>query len=120
MAALFPVRQRTLDIDGALLEVYGLDQFGLDSAWRTFMGLEPLPSPDELATQLGESSASPAEDTPGDNTEDSGDTPASGDATAMPENTPEAEEHVARAAVDGDEEPEGGSNSPGCSVASCG
>jgi|TARA_B110000263_G_C15277032_1_gene496366 hypothetical protein len=120
MAALFPVLQRTLDIDEALLEVYGLDQFGLDSAWRTFMGLEPLPSPDELATQLGESSASPAEDTPGDNTEDSGDTPASGDATAMPESTPEAEEPAARAAGDGDEEPEGGSNSPGCSVPASG
>ena len=45
MAALFPVLQRTLDIDQALLEVYGMDQFGLDSAWRKFMGLEPLPSP---------------------------------------------------------------------------
>ncbi len=118
MAALFPVLQRTLDIDLALLEVYGLDQFGLDSAWRTFMGLEPLPSPDELETQLGDTSESTAiEDA---SPEDSGDAPDSFAGTSLPESTPEAEDQVTGDAGDGDEEPEDGSNSPGCSVAASG
>ena len=54
MSALFPVLQQTLDIDQALLKVYGLDQYGIDSAWRTYMGLETLPSPAELESQLGD------------------------------------------------------------------
>ncbi len=48
MAELFETLQRTLDIDLALQEVYDLDQFGLDTAWRLFIGIEPLPSPEEL------------------------------------------------------------------------
>ncbi len=52
MAELFRALQRTPDIDRALLEVYGMDQFGLDSAWRESLGLDPLPSPEELDEQL--------------------------------------------------------------------
>ena len=52
MAALFPVLQRTLDIDQALMEVYGMDQYGLDSKWREEFGLEKLPSPEALESQI--------------------------------------------------------------------
>ncbi|MBC8281688.1 MAG: hypothetical protein H8E48_12955 [Chloroflexi bacterium] len=115
MAALFPVLQRTLDIDQALLEVYGIDQFGLDSAWRTSMGLEPLPSPDELSNQLGESPTGDSSETGGDATPED----AAG-AASMPEVTPEALENPAGAVGDGNEEPEGDSNSPGCSTPASG
>ena len=118
MASLFPVLQRTLDIDLALLEVYGLDQFGLDSAWRTFKGLEPLPSPDELETQLGDASESTASEDP--SPEGLGDAPDSDAGTSSPGSTPEAEDQVTGVAGGGDEEPEGDSNSPGCSVAASG
>ncbi len=112
MAALFPVLQQTLDIDQALLEVYGLDQYGLDSAWRTFLGLETLPSPDELESQIGDPQdgtvsgiAPPAgEATPQADTE----------ATGIPEATPDGETDPAGAAGDGNEEPDGDSSSPGC------
>ena len=52
MAELFRTLQVTLNIDQALLEVYGMDQHGLDSAWRLNLGLEALPSPAELESQL--------------------------------------------------------------------
>ncbi len=55
MAELFRVLQGTPDIDRALLEVYGMDQYGLDSAWRESLGLDPLPSPEELESQLRDS-----------------------------------------------------------------
>ena len=38
MAELFQVLQSTLDIDLALQQVYGLDQFGLDTDWRLAIG----------------------------------------------------------------------------------
>ncbi len=34
--------------DEALMNVYGFDQYGLDSEWRLAIGLDPLPSPEEL------------------------------------------------------------------------
>ena len=46
MAELMRALSRTFDIDAALEEVYGLDQHGLDSAWREAIGLEPLPPPE--------------------------------------------------------------------------
>lgn len=46
MAELMQAITRTLDIDSALMDVYGLDQHGIDSAWRQELGLEPLPKPD--------------------------------------------------------------------------
>ena len=110
MAALFPVLQRTLDIDQALLEVYGMDQFGLDTAWRNALGLEPLPSPEELESELNEAAEDPEadvspaegselEETSGDT---EGDSPAAAEATEIPEAT------------------EGGSNSPGCGAPASG
>ena len=47
MAELMQAITRTLDIDSALMQVYGLDQHGIDSAWRQELGLDPLPKPDE-------------------------------------------------------------------------
>ena len=115
MASLFPVLQRTMDIDQALLEVYGVDQFGLDTAWRITLGLEPLPSPGELANQLEEKTetADPEIAQPEDT---EGDTGAAAEATTMPESTPEADARPAGATGDEGEEPEGGSSSPGCSA----
>ena len=46
MAELMQAITRTLDIDSALMQVYGLDQHGIDSAWRQELGLQPLPKPD--------------------------------------------------------------------------
>jgi hypothetical protein len=116
MAALFPVLQRTLDIDQALLEVYGMDQFGLDSAWREYLGLEPLPSPNELANQLTEDAAAQTE---GSEFEGStGDTGAV--ATAMPESTPETDAHPAGATGYEDTDSAGDANSPGCSAPASG
>ena len=72
MAALFPVLQRTMDIDQALLEVYGMDQYGLDSEWREQFGLEKLPSPEALENQIEEETSS--EDLPLESTPEQGDT----------------------------------------------
>ena len=36
----------TFDIDKALELAYGFDQYGLDSEWRLFLGVEPLPRPE--------------------------------------------------------------------------
>ena len=47
MAELMQALTKTLDIDDALEQVYGFDQYGLDSAWRQSLGLEPLPPPQE-------------------------------------------------------------------------
>lgn len=52
MAELMRALARTFDIDAALEEVYGLDQHGLDSAWREAIGLEPLPPPEGSAGAL--------------------------------------------------------------------
>jgi hypothetical protein len=52
MAALMDALKTTFDIDAALQEVYGFDQYGLDSQWRLSQGLEPLPLPaDRVASQ---------------------------------------------------------------------
>ena len=109
MAALFPVLQRTLDIDQALLEVYGMDQYGLDSAWRVSLGLEPLPSPDDLESQLNE----PAEGSEGDAEPTS--EPAV-EPTNIPESTPDAEAPPAEATGEGDKDSEGGASSSGCNA----
>ena len=52
ISRLFEVLRDTNDIDTALLTVYGVDQYGLDSAWRQAIGMEPLPSPEELESRL--------------------------------------------------------------------
>ncbi len=48
MAELMQAIARTLDIDQALKQVYNLDQYELDSAWRRSLGLEPLPRPQDV------------------------------------------------------------------------
>ena len=52
MSELMTAFHTATSVDDALTETYGFDQYGLDSLWRQSLGLEPLPSPDELARQL--------------------------------------------------------------------
>ena len=110
MASLFPVLQRTLDIDQALLEVYGMDQYGLDTAWRESIGLEPLPPPNVLESQLNEQDA-------GTEPEDSaGDAEQAVEPTGVPESTPDTEDNLAEATGEGDQESEGDATSSGCNA----
>ena len=90
MAELFKSLRDTQNIDLSLKAVYGIDQYGLDTAWRLALGLEPLPSPEELEARLNEpaSQEETGEET-GDVTgeepavgEGGGDEPASDEATA--------------------------------------
>ena len=127
MAALFPVLQRTLNIDQALLEVYGMDQFGLDSAWREFLGLEPLPSPDELESQIKEQAenaqaeGSEGEDSRESSGESSGESPEpANEAATLSESTPDSDAQPAGATGDEDQESGGVSTSPGCNVPAAG
>ena len=53
------VRQ-TQDIDAALMRVYGVDQHGMDTEWRLALGLDPLPSPEELESRMQEPAESAA------------------------------------------------------------
>ena len=46
MVELIQGIKRTFDIDKALEMAYGFDQYGLDSEWRLFLGVEPLPRPE--------------------------------------------------------------------------
>ena len=64
MAELMREITRTLDIDSALEKVYGLDQHGIDSAWRQEIGLEALPKPEKpsrrpLLENIPDSTVSP-------------------------------------------------------------
>ena len=52
ISEIFVALRQTGDIDAALLQVYGLDQYGMDTAWRLALGLEALPPPEELEKQL--------------------------------------------------------------------
>ena len=60
ISSLFAALRQTNDIDSALLQVYGVDQYGMDSAWRRSLGLDPLPSPEELQNRLEAESAGEA------------------------------------------------------------
>jgi hypothetical protein len=46
IAELMRAVQGTFNIDQALEQVYGFDVYGLDSEWRSTVGLEPLPRPE--------------------------------------------------------------------------
>ena len=70
---LFNAIRQSQDIDTALLRVYGLDQHGMDTEWRLAMGLEPLPSPEELESRM----------------QDTGETAGAEEGTAAEETTPE-------------------------------
>ncbi len=108
---LFRTVRQTLDIDAALLRTYGFDQYGLDSEWRTALGLEPLPSPEQLEEQLrGESEAEepveeagPVEETGTDEEEQA---PTEPDQESGP--AAEGEEPDSAAEDDVEEEPTGG------------
>ena len=76
MAELMVALQSMRSVDEALLSVYGFDQHGLDSQWRTAIGLEPFPAPDELEEALRQTPTPEA-------------TPASQVAAPAPEATPE-------------------------------
>ena len=82
------------------------------------MGLEPLPSPDELESELDEASetseaeASLAESPETD--EPPADTGAASESTDTAESTPEPD--PAGATGDDEKDSEDGSNSPGCNV----
>ena len=83
------------------------------------MGLEPLPSPEQLESELNEAAetSDPELAQPEDSTGDSeGDAGAAAKATAMPEVTPGEDALPAGATGDEDPDSEGGSNSPGCGV----
>lgn len=88
ISEIFVALRETGDIDAALLRVYGLDQYGMDSAWRLSMGMEALPPPEELARRIEESAEQDADATGDQNnaepeTEPSGpesDDPAESDA----------------------------------------
>ena len=100
---LFAAIRDTLDIDEALVQVYGVDQHGLDSQWRLALGLEPLPSPEELQRQLQKSQTAVPEIAP---------TPEAGavlESTPTPSPTP-----APTPAVSLDEEE--GRSSGGCSA----
>ena len=63
IAELMRVIQESPNIDQALMQVYGFDQHGLDSEWREAIGLEPLPSPEEVeARQAAAEEAETAEE----------------------------------------------------------
>ena len=114
---LFAAVRQTNDIDSALLQVYGLDQHGMDTAWRVSLGLDPLPPPEQLQRQM---ESSPAEST---EAEGAGDTAPSdstqeqsqpeGEVSAEAESEATEEPEPAQRAADGDSE--GGSSSP-CSA----
>ena len=61
---LFAAIGNTLDIDSAMVRVYGFDQHGLDSMWRQTVGLEPLPPPAELGRRLEQSRTAVPETAP--------------------------------------------------------
>ena len=61
ISKLFEAVRQTNDIDAALLMVYGLDQYGIDTAWRETMGMEALPPPEELARRIEESASESAD-----------------------------------------------------------
>ncbi len=87
MAQLFQVLQKTLDIDAALQEVYGLDQYGLDTEWRLAIGIEPLPPPEDLERRV-QKAGTPEAESPGP----AGPDPETPEPTA--ESAPPGEEQV--------------------------
>jgi hypothetical protein len=52
MAELIDALKQTFDIDKALEQVYGFNQYGLDSEWRISLGVEPLPPSEAPQSQV--------------------------------------------------------------------
>ena len=104
MADLMSALKMTFDIDEALEQVYGFDQYGLDSEWRISLGLEPLPPPEGQEPQ---EQPTPASTLPPTLVPTPASTPtATPQPTPMPEPSPAASTENRRA-------PQA---SPGCSV----
>ena len=80
MADLIVSFKRAFDIDTALVDTYGFDQYGLDTEWRISLGLEPLPEPEERVTQQQVTPTVPATIAP------------TATAVPVPTTTPEPEE----------------------------
>lgn len=57
MAELIKALKKTFDIDAALEQVYGFNQYGLDAAWRKSKGIEVLPPPADQQQQQQSSTA---------------------------------------------------------------
>ena len=96
VAELMTEIQRSLDIDEALEAVYGINQYGLDTAWRISNGLEPLPEPEErssirdLLPTLTPSPMPPPTRTPTPTTSPTAQPTFTPEPTATPQPTPTA------------------------------
>ena len=119
ISELFEVVRTTNDIDSAMLQVYGLDQYGMDSGWRLSLGLEPLPPPEVLEEEMRASGSVSSEPQPqSDETEaetsiETDDTESGADASVQAESTEAPTE--AKPSGAGGEQESGGSSSP-CSA----
>ena len=94
---LFEALRHSRDIDTALVRVYGVDQHGMDSAWRRSLGLDPLPPPEEFRSreEAAESESTPVvEETTSDSTSP----------VAAEEQQPQAEATQAPAATESEAE----------------
>ena len=89
ISRLFDVLRDTNDIDSAMLTVYGVDQYGLDTAWRQALGMEPLPSPEELESRLQDGEAEGSEEDVAASEDTS--TPSDSAAAAVEEQAPTPE-----------------------------
>ena len=130
ISQLFDVVRQTQDIDAALLQVYGVDQYGMDTAWRLSLGLDPLPSPEELDSRLQEPEepAGPEEETATDSEtagEEETPVPAASSSESAGQQEPTAEPAAAESEAAGatpQSEPAQGTEgeeegaSPGCSA----
>ena len=121
---LFAALRQTNDIDAALMRVYGVDQHGMDSAWRVSLGLEPLPSPEELESRMQESdggegesaaAATPAVDT-GDAEPGDGEPALPPESTAAADSGGDASADAEAAEGTGGDTDSGGAASGGCSA----
>ena len=102
-----------------MLQVYGLDQYGMDSGWRLSLGLAPLPPPEVLEEEMRASGSVSLEPQPqSDETEaetsiETDDTESGADASVQAESTEAPTE--AKPSGEGGEQESGGSSSP-CSA----
>ena len=111
IATLFRTLQETLDIDLALKDVYGFDQYGLDTEWRLAIGIDPLPPPGQLERQL--QGDDPPQDAEGGATEEvTPPTTASGEGISE-EPTPEPSPTTEPSPVASIEDDVGSPSSPG-------
>ena len=122
---LFTAVRQTQDIDTALMRVYGLDQHGIDTEWRLALGLEPLPSPEELESRIQEAIEDSEEGEAAAESETPEPAASSSEPGGQDESTPEAEAAAESEEPGATQEPEpaqgtsddeGESSSSGCSA----